>query len=290
MGLYEERLDWAAGTERHAEAMYQATKNPYFVVLAIYAAQIAEWKAPEWAVGALLDAVKKAYSASLGGTALSIDKALGISTKRGDSPVQLKGERQSKERSIFLLIRTLTYCFDVSIPDACEAIYYSIDFGFAQSMQESLASDPLWVKKFDDERLSKIGMSRADLEKMIESERARESKIIEKRGRPQAVKSKLLARKWWEVTRGDSLGYSLDQLINRYYRVGSKQKFDYGKASEETYLHFKGLQMLRGPECAISIEPHENHDLKFNYVSALKEMCPTSKFKALVEWDRSRFG
>jgi len=241
----EERFDWAASVDKHSERMFRETANPYYVVAAIGSARFVGWKSPKWALEALLQGVEKAYwLSSRYGTDPSIDRALGLKIKRGGGSLARRAQKASIEASIFDLVRVIYTCFDVSIPVACETAFYAIDYDFARSMEEVLHRE--W--KISDERLAEAGLTREWHAATEASEIARSNAIIEETGHTEAVKEKLRSYQWWSITRGDRIGYSLEQLIDRYYRIGSKREIPHGKAPERLAIHFDGSFLLLRPE------------------------------------------
>ena len=62
------------------------------------------------------------------------------------------------------------------------------------------------------------------------------------------MKEKLRSFQWWSITRGERIGYSLEQLIDRYYRIGCKREIPHGKAPERLLIQFEGHFLLLCPE------------------------------------------
>jgi hypothetical protein len=241
MGMREERLDWASSKLKHSELMFEVTQNPYYLVAAVATARIAEWKVPDWALNALLDRVKESYFESeRTGEDLSIDRALGLKTKRGGTPAHRKAWKTNLERSSFKLVQIIHYCFAISIPEACEIFFQSIDNEFAQGMEEYLFNPAKCMSQY--EPMGNI--TREIMDEMDRKHIERSKKEIESGRHTADVVDKLRRYAWWEVTRGDRLGYSLEKFIDRYYREGTKLKIDFGKASEDVYMHAQGLDLL----------------------------------------------
>lgn len=223
--------------------MFKETGNPYYVVAAIAAARTAEWKVPEWAVDALTKAVADAWWVSeMPGGELSVDRALGLRTKRGGTPAKRSAEKSSIEDGVFALVKTIHTCFEVSVPTACEIVYMAIDFEYAKGAEEWLPSPE--ERDYSDDDLKKIGLSRCALAEVREREKKSTAQIIEKDKNTDAVKSKLYQYKHWTITHGDRLGYGLDKLIDRYYREGGKRTVPHGKASEKNMLFYDGAFLL----------------------------------------------
>ena len=155
MGISEENRDWAAWADRHGEQMYARTKNPYYVIEAVASARTVGWKQPEWALDALLDAVKDAYFSSHGPTkVVSLDAALGLKTGPGTAPPKLRAYKELNEGCVFQDVSLLLFCFDISIPMACELVYLEPDYQFAKEMSETITG--AWV--VEDEDLPRFGI------------------------------------------------------------------------------------------------------------------------------------
>lgn len=266
MGMVEDRKNWAAAAAEHAERMYAETSNPYYVVLSLAATEIGEFKPHDWALKILLESVVSAWSDGNDGKKMSLDSALGLKTKRGGVPVNRSADKASIEDASFKLIKVIHSCFDVSIPESCEIVYYSIDLSFATDMDEVLWQP--WDKDWTQSDLDKIKMTREMFETLEQAERARSQKLIDRYSNNPSVHHKLNNGKWWEVTRGERLGYSLDQLIDRYYRVGTNRAIPSGGVDEITRIYFEGMFLLRiGQDCTFKIT--NDNRLGINCESAL---------------------
>ena len=284
MGMVEERKTWAVNTVSHSERMYKETSNPYYVITALAATSIGDFLPPEWALEILLEGVRRAWSqANEDGKEISLDKALGLRAKRGGSPTRRGARRASVEDAVFQLVKIIHACFDLSIPSVCEVVYYSIDKVFADDMEECL-----WQPRnrviFSDESLKKIGITREHYDEIERKERNRSECTVENGGHPKPVLEKLRAYKWWDITRGERLGYSLDQFIDRYYRIGSKRTVPHGHASEQLMLFFEGHRLLMSPEyCAYKITIVERKGDHYDSTSALIEAPQRSDFQRFHE-------
>jgi hypothetical protein len=289
MSMMEERKDWAANTAAHSKRMYDETSNPYYVIAALAATNIGDFLPPDWALKVLLDGVKRAWTqANRTGEEVSLDNALGLHAKRGGTPPRRSAKRASVEDAVFRLVKIVHACFDVSIPVACEIVHYSIDDVFAEDMEENLWK-PSLNETFSDQDLKKLGMTRKQYDEIQGSEKSRSIAIIETGGHSDVVAGKLRAFNWWSVTRGDRLGYSLDQLIDRYYRVGSKRKIPHGKASEQTMVLFEGYRLLRTPAlCTHKITIVEREGYRIDCESALASVAPRRDFQQFLERVNSR--
>ena len=208
-----------------AERMYVETSNPYFVVMALAVADWGDVETPQWALGELLRAVHAAvFEHNAIGGEISIDAALGLRQTRGRRSIAGQGRRAEIEAAAFDLVKTIHSCFDVAIPDACELVYWAIDFDFARHMGDCLPP------------------SAAD-------------KVIGLLHEPTLVKEKLRAGDYWTITHGDRLGYALDHLIERYHRFGSKRMNQKAKGGKQDLWFFSGLLLLKVPtRCARSVD------------------------------------
>jgi hypothetical protein len=250
MGMVEDRKNWAAGTAEHAKRMFKETSNPYYIILSLAATKIGDFKPHDWALDALLTGVVKAWVDEGDGKKLSLDDALGLRTRRGGAPVSQKASTASCEDGVFRLIKTIHTCFDISIPDACEIVYYSIDFQFATEMEEVMWRPWKWPEDIDKEEFVSIE----------EIEKAKSKKIIDRFSKTPKVFNKLSARDWWSITRGDRLGYSLEYLIDRYYRVGTTRAVPSGRTDEMTMIYFGGVFLLKiDHDCTFKIDFDEQH-------------------------------
>lgn len=50
MGIIVENQEWAANADKHGEAMYKKTNNPYYLIKALAAARLVNWEPPAWAL------------------------------------------------------------------------------------------------------------------------------------------------------------------------------------------------------------------------------------------------
>ena len=215
----DERRDAACSTITRCDRMYQETRNPYFVLDALFAARWGEFTPPEWALAALLQAVEDAMRKHLRtNTRISLDDALGLALSRGKTPCETRAHRTLIERRSFALVRTIRACFDVAAPEACEIAYSAIDFDFARSWEEDLWQPRPFPEKLPPS-MTREQWNEFDAHSRIESERQ-----IAALACPDAVKRKMMSGSLWSVTHGDQLGYGLEQFIDRYYRAGSKQR------------------------------------------------------------------
>ncbi|RYE70797.1 MAG: hypothetical protein EOO81_07305 [Oxalobacteraceae bacterium] len=277
--MREDRLDWAAGLERHAERMFKETGNPYYVVAAIAAARTAEWQSPKWAVDALTKAVADAWWVSeMPGGELSVDRALGLRTKRGGTPPKRAAEKSSIEDGVFALVKTIHTCFELSVPTACEIVYRAIDYEYAKGAEEWLP--PPGEPNYSDHDLERIGLTRSELAEIRVREKSSTAKIIEKDKNTDAVKSKLYQYKHWTITHGDRLGYSLDKLIDRYYREGGKRIVPHGKVSERDMLFYDGaFLLLIGYRCTHKVDIVRGEDDPIQCQSAVANLPFRPDFK-----------
>jgi hypothetical protein len=213
--MIEERRDNACAAIQHCERMFAETQNPYYIVMALAAARSGDFEPPEWALDELLRAVSVAtFRHNVSGARISIDAALGLAVSRGKAPKEREAHKHDADARAFDLARTIHACFEVSIPDACEIAYYAIDLDFARLCEEYTQPEPL----------------------------------IEASEDPDVVKDKMRAGKWWTITHGDRLGYSLDQFIDRYYRLGTRGKGPYKDLPGKEGEFFEGSFLLLSPE------------------------------------------
>lgn len=282
MGMKEDRLNWAASTETHSKRLFAATKNPYYVIQAIAAARTAEWKVPDWALDHLLDAVKRAYwNAYMSSKLVSIDDALGIRAKRGGTPPKLRAYRDSDEVVVFDDIFILHYCFDIAIPEACELVYSEIDFVFASEMNESISDDI----EISDEELAFIGITREQINDTNRKAREEAENLIAIPFHTPAVREKLSAKQWWQITTGDRLGYGVERLIERYHKRGTKIASAYWSDMDadkrKTAILFRGSMLLDAQCCRFSGREHMPDLVRPNPLAKL----PYRKdFADFIEW------
>lgn len=266
--MMEERKNAAASVISHCERMYEETANPYYVVDALHAARWGSFTPPDWAIKVLLDAVHSAMTRHhTSGKRISIDSALGLAITRGKAPQESEARKANIEDSAFRLTKTIHTCFDVSIPTACETVYYAIDRNFAQGMEEVFEHD----------------------RKIFEN-------VVDNEGESDAVKEKLQSFKWWTVTRGERLGYSLERFIERYYRVGGKRRaIDTGRFHGEEQLFIQGHFLLVIPEdCARAIEIKDGPGYRLRGISSLLSTPKRPAFaqfhQAIVERTEAKSG
>jgi len=200
MSMLEERKIAACDTIMHCEEMYRETRNPFFVLDALAASRWGQFTPPEWALEELLYAVEQAMRSNREqpGSRISIDEALGLTLSRGKKPAERKARQLSCEDRIFHRIRALLFCFEASIPQACEIVFFAPDSSFALQWGE-----------FGSEQL------------------------INTLEEPEEVKDKLRSRTPEKVTYGDRLGYGLENLIDKYYREGTKKSSSVQKLRSE---------------------------------------------------------
>ena len=198
--MLEDRKNAACNTIMHCEQMYRETRNPFFVLDALAASRWGQFTPPEWALEELLYAVEQAMRSNREqpGSRISIDEALGLTLSRGKKPVERKARQSSCEDRIFHRIRTLLYCFEASIPLACEIVFFAPDSSFAMEWED-----------YGSEQL------------------------IDTLEEPEEVKDKLRSRTPEMVTYGDRLGYGLENLIDKYYRAGTKKNSSVKKLRSE---------------------------------------------------------
>lgn len=262
-----ERKDAACAVIQHCERAFAETQNPYYVVDALYAAHWGEFLPPEWALERLLNAVHIAVRQHTStGERISIDAALGLAISRGKTPKEREAHKHDVETSTFGLVRVIHTCFDVSIPAACEIAYYAIDFNFARGCEESL-----WQPR-DPPKLP-AGMARAQWEKADAWYRKDSERMIDQPDNPDTVKAKMRRGDWWTITRGDRLGYSLDQFIDRYYREGKRHKNGWDKLPGNDGMFFKGHSLLSIPEhCSLQVTLADCDGYRPRAVSALASL------------------
>lgn len=243
MGMREERQKQASGLEAHAKRMYEETANPYWVVTAIAAARWGEFTPPKWALDILLKAVDTAWlQHEAFDTDVSIDASLGLHKLRGKKSNERSANRASIESSAFDLVKTIHTCFDVSIPKACELAYFAVDYDFSRHAEETL-----WRPTKGEHPLSP-GITSEEWNATNDRWKENSKRIISSPNHTTKVQAKLEICAWWTITHGDRLGYSLDQLIDRYYRVGGKRRVPHGKITEHEWLLFQGHFLLAIPE------------------------------------------
>lgn len=250
MGMREDRLNWAAMMETHSKRMFDATANPYYVISAIAAARTAEWKVPDWALDFMLDAIKRAYWSSYSSSkSVSIDAELGIKTKQGGTPKKLRAYRDSEEIIVFDDIQILHKCFEISVAEACELVYFEIDHSFARQMQESMHREIVFTEEHE-----KRGITKQVIENLnhlgMERNRAHTANPLH----TDAVREKLKTGQWLEVRTGDILGYGLEHLIERYHRLGAKLAAAGNPEDIATLtIHMHGSILLLSACCRYSV-------------------------------------
>lgn len=241
MSMREERENAAYSAIQYCERMFAETQNPYYVVMALSAARSGDFEPPEWALEHLLKAVHlAAFHHNVSGARISIDAALGLAVSRGKTPKEREAHKHDVEASAFGLVRVIHTCFDVSIPDACEIVYYAIDFDFARVCEENL-----W--RPHDPPCLPMGMTPAQWDDIDTRHREESERMIDRPEYPETLKGKMRSCEWWTITRGDRLGYSLDQFIDRYYRQGKQHLSRWDKLPGNDGLFFEGLFLLLVP-------------------------------------------
>lgn len=283
MGMAEERWEAAVSAVTRAERMYRETGNAFWVLEAIAASSWVNQTPPKWATDIMMKAAITAWQASEWlGKDLSVDSALGLKTKRGGVPIIKAATKDHAEVNAFDEVKVLLACFDVSIPEACEIVYYAVDYDFARSMEETL-----WrpYEPRDDDRLTQGGITREQWQAAENSHKNRSNAYIAKAKVTDAVREKMRSFNWWGVTRGDQLGYELDRLIDRYYRVGTKRAYSRkGKADEKTVLYCEGQFLLLIPErCTHRVDFKPPHTPFNNCVSAISGLTQKPEFEAFCQ-------
>src|SRR6185312_15455266 len=151
----------------------------------------------------------------------------------------------SLESNLFDLVKVIHSCFDVSIPKSCELAFYSIDEDFIEGLREVVYRP--FASEYSDEQLKRIGMTRDQIEEAEEHDRLRWEKLIKRPEYTPAVKSKLESLNIDSITYGDRVGYSLDRLIDRYHRAGSRRKSKRSGPDDEykeiLWRYFKGQRL-----------------------------------------------
>lgn len=237
---------WALIAEPRAKRMFSATGNPFYVIEAIAAARTAGWRVPEWALECLLDAVNRSYWDSVAQKKISIDDALGLQAKAGESLKKVRAHRDDMEGTVFDDIFILKHCFKLPIEKACELVFNEVDFRFGSEMKISIFDGC----EITDDALKKAGMTR----ELFDETNNQFRKLAELHENSQlnsaAVKEKLAARKFFQINTGDRLGYTVDHLIERYHKTGGKlakskwAEID-DKEDRSLCIHIRGWGLLK---------------------------------------------
>lgn len=194
------------------EKSFLETGNSYFACSAIATAASLNLRAPQWAMSLLVTSVQDAVNAyGQSGGDFSVDRALGLRPKRGQRRREDQALTTIVENNAFTQVHLILRCFDISIPEACEIVYRSIAYLFAQSCHFAKGTPT------SSGRL------------------------------PSVVLDKIRLKDWWSITRGDRLGYGLENFIDRYYRVGTKQQSPKEARSEleEASYFSSGYTLMR---------------------------------------------
>lgn len=279
MGTLEDRKNAACDTIMHSERMYRETQNAYFALNALFAAKWGEFSPPEWAISRLLDAVESAMRLHHRfGERISIDAELGLTVLRGQSPKEKVAYRASRESASFRLVQTIHACFDVSIPIACEAVFYAICKTFSVSCEERYEDFGAGAR----DRSCRRGMT-SDQWNELRSRCLRDAnRSLDAEIFPDLVKEKIRSGNWWSITHGDLLGYSLDRFIERFYRKSSALR----KASSDTPLahtFLAGWLLLSDPaECANKITLANEAGYRLRAVSLVASFPLRAEFEAFL--------
>tara|TARA_R110000851_G_scaffold72099_1_gene160003 strand:+ start:508 stop:1371 length:864 start_codon:yes stop_codon:yes gene_type:complete len=194
------------------EKSFLETGNSYFACSAIATAASLNLPAPQWAMALLLKSVQDAVSVyGRSGGEFSVDRALGLRLKRGQRRREDQALTAMVENNAFTQVHLILRCFDISIPEACEIVYRSVAYLFAHSCHFANGTP--------------AGSGRL----------------------PSVVLDKIRLKDWWSITCGDRLGYGLENFIDRYYRVGTKQQSPKEERSEleESSYFSSGYALMR---------------------------------------------
>lgn len=279
MGMLEDRKNAACDTIMHSERMYRETRNAYFALNALFAARWGEFTPPEWAISRLLDAVESAMRRHHRfGERISIDAELGLTVSRGQSPKEKVAYRASRESASFRLVQTIHACFDVSIPIACEAVFYAICKTFSVSCEERYERFSAGAR----DRSCPRGVTSDQWDELRSRSLRDANQSLDAAILPDLVKSQIRLGHWWSITHGDMLGYSLERFIERFYRKSSALR----KASSDTPLahtFFYGWRLLRDPaECAKEITLANEVGYQLRAVSLVASFPLRAEFEAFL--------
>ncbi|MCE4361624.1 hypothetical protein ACULMC_11470 [Xanthomonas arboricola pv. corylina] len=248
MGIIVENQEWAANADKHGEAMYKKTNNPYYLIKALAAARLVNWEPPAWALAPLLDAVKDAYFDTQDrGKDLSIDARIGLKPKRGGVRPLLASRKSDVEANVFRDINLIRACFDVSIPDICELIHSAIAFDFSRSYAEIISG--AW--EMSDDHLKSIGMSREQHDDAICRSLERDAEIINDQRNSPAIRKKLENFDFYSISTGLILGYGCETLIEKFYRRDKSDDIipTEGTSEYELIVYFDGYRLLNSGTC-----------------------------------------
>lgn len=180
------------------ERLYLRTGNSVHLLRAIAICNASGWDQPSWALMRLTEAVEQAVeTANKTGNRLSIDAALGLKLKRGQSPRERSAVAEAVEWHALDTMRIVLECFDLSIPAAAEKIYYSLDDEFISFIAGAVTFS---------------ADSDATLAEIVCAEPA-----------TRQVREKFATGRWSCITFGDRLGYAVDRLEDRFTRFSSER-------------------------------------------------------------------
>jgi len=218
--MSEETREWIAQSNERAKRMFEDTKNPYWILYSLWLTK--NFFSPsDWAVNAIVTAAADAISASNAGEELSLDKALGLKTKRGGTPVAKSAARDAKLGAALELVDILHLYFDISKEAACEFIYFSLDISHCSDLdgkadmdllhcasKRVAADEPKYAELPEREILGRVA-EREILGRVFDlyKELSEHEDHIQKR------------RAIWSTTFEQTLGISLETFIAKAHRV-----------------------------------------------------------------------
>jgi hypothetical protein len=250
------------------EKFFVRTKNPYFAIEAIAESRYAGCQIPTWALEPLLESVAAAHlTCSLGGP-LSIDKELGIKTGPGKQPIRRKADRDVLEDEILEFVDALYLSFDVSIERACEITHATADSkaiaAFKQGDEITAA-----LQIHNDETLLVSDLPQ-DALRIVRKMNAYLCEFKAQQDRNRATIE--------SATRGHSIGYSVETLIDRAHRNSVRRNSIESGTTQERNLFLTGRRMLNRPGFCV-LQPQEK-----GLPSAVRDLPKRVAFADFCNW------
>ena len=233
--MSEETKIYVAGANRRAKRLFEETRNPYWILRSLQLTK--NFFAPsDWAVQALVRAAAKAMEDhEKGGVELSIDRVLGLRTKRGGTPSSKKAVAEDKLDEVLARIAILHAYYEISKETACEALYHSVDVVHASNLDfvtTEAAHGELAGFNPSGNRVKYGADGRGALRELLEKMEKFDSS-------PLRIQERT---KIWSTTFAETLGCSLDTLIAKAHRKRNFSDFLGNKQDITKYLSHLMIQ------------------------------------------------
>lgn len=202
-----EDVDDGEGGYQWDHSAYEETGNPWYLFHAIALVSTSQEDVPKWVSDALFTAAAKvadgvlmaeAFMAVTGEPVLrgrngkrvfptSMDEALGLTSPRGARPYYRTHHARDVQRQTFELVETIRDCYDVSVEQACQCVYYFRD----------VTGCVIAAEVVNEHKKRGLFESEADYERAYAKAMTENDKTF-----------------------GEIFGASLDTLIDKYHREG----------------------------------------------------------------------